>query len=168
MHHTWLFALGSERRSRDGAEILLLEPGFVKEVSLWGITPYALQQTVLEDNQLLSQLHRSEQVNMHLATAPPGPFLQSSYLMSSPLRNRIRSPALRAAFSAGLPARMGDERGFSWGSLLGGLPCATEQPRAGTHWLFTGHRELFRTIHRTQTFSAFQNRECIKPNKLYQ
>lgn len=37
-------------------------------------------------------------------TLPPAlGALPSSYLMSRPLRNRILSPALRAAFSAGLP-----------------------------------------------------------------
>lgn len=70
-------------------------------------------------------------MNMRLATTPLGPLLQSSYLMSSPLRNRIRSPALRAAFSAGLPARTGNERGFSWGPMLGGSPVPRNSPGRG-------------------------------------
>lgn len=52
--------------------------------------------------------------------------LHSSYLMSSPLRNRILSPALRAAFSAGLPE---GQRGLSCSTS--GWDGGPGTPRAG-------------------------------------
>lgn len=51
--------------------------------------------------------------------------------MSRPLRKRIRSPALRAAFSAGLPKRSGNKRGFSWWIPADGV-VVPAQPGPGT------------------------------------
>lgn len=62
--------------------------------------------------------------------------------MSRPLRNRIRSPGLRAAFSAGLPKCTGNKKGFSWWTparragvpapwLLCARLCPGPPPRAG-------------------------------------